>query len=93
MAMRHTYNEFFGQLDIGAVFKFTTWESKRDDVFMKVASEAPGDGSVIPVCVCIYSNDRSKMGHMEYPSDNLGIVECSWQIKYNPDKQGNKYEV
>lgn len=86
--IRHTYNEFFGQLDIGAVFKFKDWETKREDVFMKIVREMPGDNSESSACVCIFSGERGRMGRIEYPADSVKIVECSWQIKYHEDKQG-----
>lgn len=88
MAMRHTYNEFFGQLDQGAVFQFKKWGAQEGDLFMKINRELPGNGEVDYACVCIYSSDRSNMGKLCYPADCVEIVECSWQIKFNPDKQG-----
>jgi hypothetical protein len=86
--MRKLYNETFDQLDVGAVFKFKDWEDKKDDVFMKIVREVPGDGKENTACVCIYSGKNNRMGRVEYPADSVKIVECSWQIRYNEDKQG-----
>ena len=88
--VRHTYNEFFGQLDIGAVFKFKDWNNRQDAVYMKILREVQGDGLADTACVCIYSTVNGRMGRMEYPADSVKIVECSWQIRYNEDKQGEE---
>ena len=88
--VRHTYNEFFGQLDIGAVFKFKDWNNRQDAVYMKILREVPGDGLADTACVCIYSAVNGRMGRMEYPADSVKIVECSWQIRYNENKQGEE---
>lgn len=86
--MRKLYNETFGQLDVGAVFKFKDWNNRKDYVYMKILREVPGDGIADTACVCIYSSVSGRMGRMEYPADSVKIVECSWQIRYNEDKQG-----
>lgn len=86
--MRKLYNETFGQLDVGAVFKFKDWNNRKDSVYMKILREVPGDGIEDTACVCIYSSVSGRMGRMEYPADSVKIVECSWQIRYNEDKQG-----
>ena len=86
--MRKLYNETFGQLDVGAVFKFKDWNNRKDSVYMKILREVPGDGIADTACVCIYSSVSGRMGRMEYPADSVKIVECSWQIRYNEDKQG-----
>ena len=88
MAMCLIYNEFFGQLDQGAVFQFKKWGAQEGDLFMKINRELPGNGEADYACVCIYSSDRSNMGKLCYPADCVEIVECSWQIKFNPYKQG-----
>lgn len=86
--MRKLYNETFGQLDVGAVFKFKDWNNRKDSVYMKILREVPGDGIADTACVCIYSSVSGRMGRMEYPADSVKIVEFSWQIRYNEDKQG-----
>lgn len=86
--MRKLYNETFGQLEVGAVFKFKDWNNRKDSVYMKILREVPGDGLADTACVCIYSAISGRMGRMEYPADSVKIVECSWQIRYNEDKQG-----
>ena len=88
--MRKLYNETFGQLDVGAVFKFKDWNGRQDSVYMKILREVPGDGLEDTACVCIYSTVNGRMGRMEYPADSVRIVECSWQIRYNEDKQGDE---
>ena len=88
----YTKEQFFPFVDKYGQFKFKDWNNRQDAVYMKILREVPGDGLADTACVCIYSSVNGRMGRMEYPADSVKIVECSWQIRYNEDKQCSEEE-